>query len=41
MKKSAEFIDEDDDEDNEDNSMDVADTVEVTTTQAESKSEQM
>lgn len=38
VKKSAEFI-HDDDED--ESSMDVADTVEVTTTQVESKLEQM
>jgi hypothetical protein len=40
VKKSAEFIDDDDDDD-EDNSMDVADTVEVMTSQAQSKLEQM
>lgn len=45
IKKSAEFINEDDDDDdnNEDDesSMDVADTVEITTTAMESKSEQV
>ncbi|UJR30667.1 hypothetical protein I4U23_018191 [Adineta vaga] len=41
LKKSAEFIDEDDDDDDGDSSMDVADTVEVMTTQSESKLEQI
>jgi hypothetical protein len=39
VKKSAEFINDDDDED--ESSMDVADTVEIMTTQTESKSEQV
>lgn len=39
VKKSAEFINDDDDED--DSSMDVADTVEVVTSAMESKSEQL
>lgn len=44
MKKSAEFINDDEDEDDDDDeesSMDVADTVEVTTTALESKLEQV
>jgi hypothetical protein len=42
IKKSAEFInDEDDEDDGNESSMDVADTVEVTTTAMESKFEQV
>lgn len=44
MKKSAEFVheeDEDDDDDDEESSMDIADTVEVTTTALQSKLEQV
>ena len=40
MKKSAEFVHEEEDDD-EESSMDVADTVEVTTTALESKLEQV
>lgn len=44
MKKSAEFINEDEDDDDDDideSSMDVADTIEVRTTPLESKLEQV